>query len=49
MNNKVHKLEFDKLVSVPVDLGKLNDVVKNDVVEEDVYNVKIKDLSGLKV
>ena len=27
---------------VPVDLSKLSDVVKNDVVRKDVYNAKIK-------
>ena len=34
----------NKLVPVPVDLSKLNDVVKNDVVKKDVYNYKIKDI-----
>ena len=28
---EVDKLDIDKLVSVPVDLSKLGDVVKNDV------------------
>ena len=37
----VEKLDVDKLVRVPVDLSKLNDVVKNDVVKEDVYNAAI--------
>ena len=32
------KLDIDKLVSVPVDLSKLSDAVKNDVVKKDVYN-----------
>ena len=41
---KVDKLDFDKLVPVPVDLTKLNYVVKNDVVKKDVYNPKIKDI-----
>ena len=31
-------------VTVPVDLSKLNDVVKNDVVKKDVYNAKIKNI-----
>ena len=35
---EVDKLDIDKLVSVPVDLSKLSDVVKNDVVEKDVYD-----------
>ena len=34
MKNKVDKLDIDKLVLVPVDLSKLSDVVKNDVVKK---------------
>ena len=30
------KTEVDKLVPVPIDLSKLSDVVKNDVVKKDV-------------
>ena len=41
---KVDKLDVDKLVTVPVDLSKLSEVVKNDVVEKDVYNAKIKNI-----
>ena len=32
------KTEVDKLVPVPVDLSKLSDVVKNDVVKKTVYD-----------
>ena len=32
------KTEVDKLVTVPVDLSKLSDVVKNDVVKKTVYD-----------
>ena len=39
---KVDKLDVDKLVPVPVDLNKLSDIVKNDVVKKDEYNAKIK-------
>ena len=35
---EVNKLYNDKLAPVPVDLSKLSDVVKNDVVEETVYD-----------
>ena len=42
LKTEVDKLDIDKLVSVPVDLSKLSDVVKNDVVRKDVYNAKIK-------
>ena len=42
--SKVYKLDVDKLVSVPVDLSKLSDVVKNDVVKKDLHNAKIKNI-----
>ena len=35
------KLGVDKLVPVPVDLSKLSDVVKHDIVKKDVCNAKI--------
>ena len=38
LKTEVDKLDIDKLVSVPVDLSKLSDVVKNDVFKKDVYN-----------
>ena len=44
MKSKVDKLDVDKLVSVPVDLSKLSDVVKNYVVKKDVGNAKINDI-----
>ena len=37
---KVDKLDADKLVPLPVDLSKLSDVAKNDIVKEDVYMMK---------
>ena len=37
LKTEVDRLEIDKLVLVPVDLSKLSDVVKNDVVKKDVY------------
>ena len=40
--SKIDKLDFDKSVPVFVDLSKLRDVVRNDVVKKDVYNAKIK-------
>ena len=43
LKNKVDKLDIGKLKTIPVDLSKLSDAVKNDVVKKDVYNVKIKD------
>ena len=38
LKTKVDKLDIDKLVPVPVDLSKLSDVVKNDVVKKTVYD-----------
>ena len=32
------KLDIDKLAPLPVDLSKLSDVVKNDVVKKNVYD-----------
>ena len=36
LKTEVDKLDIDKLVPVPVDLSKLSDIVKNDVVKNDV-------------
>ena len=38
LKTKVDKLEIDKLAPVPVDLSKLSDVVKKDVVKKTVYD-----------
>ena len=44
LKSKVHKLDVDKLVPVPVDLSKISDVVKNDAVKKDVYNAELKNI-----
>ena len=44
LKSKVDKLDVNKLVSIPVNLNKLSDLVKNDVVEKDLYNAKIKNI-----
>ena len=38
LKTEVDRLDIDKLVSVPFDLSKLSDVVKNDVVKKGVYD-----------
>ena len=38
LKTEVDKLDIDKLVPVSVDLSKLLDVVKNDVVKKTEYN-----------
>ena len=44
MKSKVDKLDVEKIVPVRVDLSKLRNVVRNDVVKKDVYNAKIKNI-----
>ena len=46
LKSRVDKLDIDKLVSVPVDLSKLNDIVKNDVIKKTEYDAKIADIEG---
>ena len=38
LKTEVDKLDIDKLVPVPVDLSKLSDVVKNDIVKKTEYD-----------
>ena len=38
LKTEVDKLDIDKLAPVPVDLSKLSDTVKNDVVKKAVYD-----------
>ena len=38
LKTEVDKLYIDKLVPVPVNLSKISDVVKNDVVKKNVYD-----------
>ena len=44
LKSKVDKLDFENLVPAPVDLSKLSDILKHDVVKKDVYNAKIKNI-----
>ena len=51
LKTEVNKLDIDKLASVPIDLSKLNDVVKNDVVKKAVYDkiaAKVNDIDTSK-
>ena len=38
LKTEVDKWDIDKLVPVPVDLSKLSDVVKNDIVKKTEYD-----------
>ena len=46
LKTEVDKLDIGKLVPVPVDLCKLSDVVKNDVVKKTDYNAKITEIEN---
>ena len=46
LESKVNKLDVDKLVPAHVDLSKLSDVVKNDVLKKDACNAKIKNIEN---
>ena len=41
------KLDIDRLVPIPVDLSKLSDVVKTDVVKKDVYNKLVTKVNNI--
>ena len=44
LEGKADKLDVAKSVTVTVNLGKLSDVVRDDVVKKDVYNAKIRNI-----
>ena len=44
LKTEVEKLDIDKLAPVPIDLSKLSDVVKNNVVKNNNYNAKITEI-----
>ena len=46
LKTEAGKLDIDKLVPVPVDLSKLSDVVKNDVIKKTDYNAKITEIEN---
>ena len=47
LKTEVYKLDIDKLVPVPVDLSKLSDVVKNDVVKKTVYGKLVAKVNNM--
>ena len=48
MKSKVHELDNAKLETTPVDLSKLSDVVKNDVVKKTDYYELVKNVNTIK-
>ena len=47
LRTEVDKLDIDKLVPILVDLSKLSDVVRNDVVKKDVYNKLVAKINNI--
>ena len=47
LKTEVDKLDINKLMPVPVDLSKLSDVVKNDVVEKTVYDKLVAKVNNI--
>ena len=47
LKTEVDKLDIEKLVRVPVDLSKLSDVVKNDVVKKTVYDKLVAKVNNI--
>ena len=47
LKTEVDKLDIDKLVPVPVDLSKLSDVVKHDVVKKTVYDKLVEKVNNI--
>ena len=48
INSEIDKLDIGKLETTPIDLSKLNDVVKNVVVKKTVYDELVKKVNAIK-
>ena len=46
LKSEVDKIDTDKLKTVPTDLAKLSNVVKNDVVKKTDYNTKVTSIEN---
>ena len=46
LKREVDKIDVDKLKTVPVDVAKLSNVVKNDVVKKNDYNTKVTSIES---
>ena len=44
LKSEVDKLDIGKLKTTAVDLSKLSNIVKNDVLNKDIYNCKVKNI-----
>ena len=46
LKSEIDKIDMDKLKTVPTDLSKLSNVVKNDVVKKTDYNTKLTSIEN---
>ena len=46
LKTEVGKIDVDKLKTTPIDLAKLSNVVKNEVVKKTDYNAKVTSIEG---
>ena len=47
LKTEVDKIDVDKLKTTPIDLDRLSNLVKNDVVKKTDYNAKVTSIEGL--
>ena len=47
LKTEIDKLDIEKLVPASVDLSKLSDVVKNDVVKKDVFDKLVSKVNSI--
>ena len=47
LKTEVDKLDVDKLVPIPVDLSKLSDLVKSDIVKKTVYDILVANVNNI--
>ena len=47
LKTEIDKLDIDKLVTVPVDLNKLSDLLNNDVVKKTVYDKLVEKVNNI--
>ena len=48
LKTEVDKIDTDKLKTVPVDLSKLSNVVKNEVIKKDEYNKLVNKVNNIE-
>ena len=49
LKTEIDKLDIDKLAPFPVDLSKLSDVVKNDIVKKTAYDKLVAKVNNIDI